>query len=73
MTSGIPFKSGGFYGKPVEVFDTFPPVGKAQMVRNDRTPDIEVDTETYQVTVAGRPAVVPAATEVPMSQLYYIV
>jgi urease alpha subunit len=43
------------------------------MVRNDRTPDIEVDTETYQVTVDGRPAVVPAATEVPMSQLYYIV
>jgi urease subunit alpha len=48
-------------------------VGKAQMVRNDLTPDISVDTETYQVTVDGQPAVVPAAGEVSMSQLYYIV
>ncbi|MGW5195286.1 urease subunit alpha [Kribbella sp. NPDC004138] len=48
-------------------------VGKAQMVRNDLTPEIAIDSETYQVTVDGRPAVVPASTEVPMSQLYYIV
>jgi urease subunit alpha len=48
-------------------------VGKAQMVRNDRTPEITVDTETYQVTVDGRAATVPASTEVAMSQLYYIV
>jgi urease subunit alpha len=48
-------------------------VGKAQMVRNDLTPDIKVDSETYQVTVDGEPAVVPASEEVPMSQLYYIV
>ncbi|MFG1911445.1 urease subunit alpha [Kribbella sp. NPDC048928] len=48
-------------------------VGKAQMVRNDLTPEIVVDTETYQVSVDGEPAVVPAADEVPMSQLYYIV
>jgi urease subunit alpha len=43
------------------------------MVRNDLTPEIVVDTETYQVSVDGEPAVVPAADEVPMSQLYYIV
>jgi urease subunit alpha len=48
-------------------------VGKAQMVRNDLTPEIVVDSETYQVTVDGEPAVVPASEEVPMSQLYYIV
>jgi urease subunit alpha len=48
-------------------------VGKAQMVRNDLTPEISVDVETYQVKVDGEPAVVPASTEVPMSQLYYIV
>lgn len=48
-------------------------VGKAQMVRNELTPEIVVDSETYQVTVDGRPAVVPASEEVPMSQLYYIV
>jgi urease subunit alpha len=48
-------------------------VGKAQMVRNDATPEITVDPETYQVSANGRPATVPAADQVPMSQLYYIV
>jgi len=48
-------------------------VGKSQMVRNDALPEITVDPETYQVTVDGRPATVPAVDEVPMSQLYYIV
>ncbi|HET6865111.1 MAG TPA: urease subunit alpha [Solirubrobacteraceae bacterium] len=48
-------------------------IGKAQMVRNDTTPEIGVDPETYQVSVDGRPATVPAAPEVSMSQLYYIV
>jgi urease subunit alpha len=48
-------------------------VGKAQMLRNDATPEISVDPETYEVSVDGHPATVPAATDVPMSQLYYIV
>ncbi len=48
-------------------------VGKAQMVRNVATPEISVDPESYQVRVNGRPATVPAAEEVAMSQLYYIV
>jgi urease subunit alpha len=48
-------------------------IGKAQMVRNDTTPEISVDPETYQVSVNGRAATVPAAEEVAMSQLYYIV
>jgi urease subunit alpha len=42
------------------------------MVRNDATPEISVDPETYQVTVDGRLATVPAAEDVPMSQLYYV-
>jgi urease subunit alpha len=48
-------------------------IGKAQMVRNDATPEISVDPETYQVTVNGQPVSVPAAQEVSMAQLYYIV
>jgi len=48
-------------------------IGKAQMVRNDATPEIRVDPETYQVSVDGRPATVPAAQDVPLSQLYYVV
>jgi urease subunit alpha len=48
-------------------------VGKAQMVRNDATPEIDVDPETYQVSVDGEPVTVKAVDEVSMSQLYYIV
>jgi len=48
-------------------------IGKAQMVRNDATPEIRVDPETYKVTVDGKAATVAAADEVAMSQLYYIV
>jgi urease subunit alpha len=47
-------------------------VGKARMVRNSATPQITVDPETYQVSLDGRPATVPAADEVSMAQLYYI-
>ena len=48
-------------------------IGKAQMIRNDATPEITVDAETYQVRVDGRPATIEAADEVAMSQLFYIV
>ena len=48
-------------------------IGKAQMLRNDATPEITVDAETYQVKVDGRPATVEAVDQVSMSQLYYIV
>src|SRR5215475_1518563 len=48
-------------------------IGKAQMVRNDATPEIRVDPETFQVTVDGQPATVAAAKDVAMSQLYSIV
>src|SRR6476661_434462 len=47
-------------------------VGKARMVRNGAMPEINVDSETYQVSVDGRAATVGAADEVSMSQLYYI-
>lgn len=48
-------------------------IGKQQMVRNDATPDIRIDPETYRVFVDGEPAEVPAADHVSLSQLYYIV
>ena len=48
-------------------------VGKAHMVRNDATPEISVDPETYQVRVGGKAATVDASDEVSMAQLYYIV
>jgi urease subunit alpha len=48
-------------------------IGTAQMVRNNATPQISVDTDTYQVSIDGRPVTVAAAEDVAMSQLYYIV
>lgn len=62
-----------YLGRWVEPVRGCRTVGKAQLVRNNATPEISVDPETYQVRVDGRPATVTAADEVAMSQLYYIV
>jgi len=47
-------------------------VGKADMVRNDRTPEISVDPETYEVRVDGELATVAPAERLPMAQLYFL-
>jgi urease subunit alpha len=48
-------------------------LGKADMLRNDLTPEITVDPETYEVRVDGELATVPAAETLPMAQLYFLV
>jgi urease subunit alpha len=48
-------------------------IGKAEMVRNDATPEISVDPETYEVRLDGELATVPPAEELPMAQLYFLV
>jgi urease subunit alpha len=48
-------------------------LGKADMVRNDRTPEITVDAETYEVRLDGELATVPPAETLPMTQLYFLV
>jgi urease subunit alpha len=48
-------------------------IGKADMLRNDLTPEIKVDPETYVVTVDGVHATVPPADRLPMAQLYFLV
>ncbi|CAI8053407.1 Urease subunit alpha [Geodia barretti] len=48
-------------------------ITKRQMVRNDRTPQIEVDPETYQVRVDGELAMVPPAERLSLAQLYFLV
>jgi urease subunit alpha len=48
-------------------------IGKADMLRNDLTPQIRVDPETYVVTVDGVHATVPPAQTLPMTQLYFLV
>jgi urease subunit alpha len=48
-------------------------VAKADMVRNDLTPEITVDPETYEVRLDGELATVPPAERLPMAQLYFLV
>jgi urease subunit alpha len=48
-------------------------IGKRDMVRNDATPRIEVNPETYEVRVDGVLATVPAAQRLPLAQKYFIV
>lgn len=47
-------------------------IGKEHMVRNDRTPRIEVDPETYKVTYDGTPAHIEPARSLPMTQLFFL-
>ncbi|MDO8395484.1 MAG: urease subunit alpha [Dietzia sp.] len=47
-------------------------IGKKDMVRNDRCPTIEVDPDTYVVTVDGEPATIAPATTLPLAQLHYL-
>lgn len=48
-------------------------ITKRQMVRNDKTPHIEVDPDTYQVMVDGELATVPPAERLSLAQLYHLV
>lgn len=48
-------------------------VTKRQMVRNDRTPQIDVDPETYEVRVDGEVATIPPAERLSLAQLYFLV
>ncbi|ACZ85680.1 urease subunit alpha [Streptosporangium roseum] len=47
-------------------------IGKQDMVRNDALPTIEVDPETYKVTLDGEHAAIEPATRLPLTQLYFI-
>lgn len=44
---------------------------KADMVLNSATPHIEVNPETFEVTVDGHPCTVAPAKELPLAQLYW--
>ena len=46
-------------------------LGKADMVRNDFCPEIEVDPETYVVKVNGKPITCEPVSVVPLGQKYY--
>ena len=45
-------------------------VGKADMVNNDALPRIQVDPETFAITIDGDLVEPAPATELPLAQLY---
>jgi urease subunit alpha len=47
-------------------------VTKYDLLYNDQTPEIEVDPETFKVTVNGEYAHIDPATSLPLTQLYYL-
>jgi urease subunit alpha len=47
-------------------------IGKADMIHNGATPDIQVDPETYAVTADGELLVCAPAKELPMAQRYFL-
>jgi urease subunit alpha len=67
---GIPEKLG--LQKQVVAVGNCRSLQKAQMVRNDRTPAIEIDPETYEVRLDGELATVEPAERLSHTQLHYI-
>src|SRR6202048_281614 len=47
-------------------------IGKADMIHNDATPDIEVDPETYEVRANGELLACEPAKVLPMAQRYFL-
>jgi urease subunit alpha len=47
-------------------------IGKADMIHNDASPDIEVDPETYEVRADGELLTCEPATVLPLAQRYFL-
>ena len=47
-------------------------IGKAAMIHNSATPDIQVDPETYEVHADGELLTCEPATVLPMAQRYFL-
>jgi urease subunit alpha len=47
-------------------------IGKADMIHNSATPNIEVDPETYEVRADGELLTCEPASELPMAQRYFL-
>ncbi|MAL50431.1 MULTISPECIES: urease subunit alpha [unclassified Methylophaga] len=58
--------------KPLVAVKNCRNIGKKDMVLNNATPKIEVDPETYQVLADGELLICEPATELPMTQRYFL-
>ena len=47
-------------------------IGKSDMMWNDKTPDITIDPETYEVKLDGKIATVDPAKELALAQRYFM-
>ncbi|MBX3550018.1 MAG: urease subunit alpha [Xanthobacteraceae bacterium] len=56
----------------VAVENTRGGISKKSMIHNDATPDIEIDTETYEVRADGELLVCEPAKVLPMAQRYFL-
>jgi urease subunit alpha len=65
-------RSLGLSRELIAVNNTRSGIGKASMVHNDATPNIEVDPETYEVRADGVLLTCEPATELPMAQRYFL-
>jgi urease subunit alpha len=71
IDAGLP-SALGVSKKLVAVGNTRSGISKADMVRNDKTPVIDVDPETYVVKADGEILVCEPAQELPMAQRYFM-
>lgn len=70
LDSGVPQSLG--LNRRVEAVKNCRVIGKKDMIHNDATPTIEVNPETYEVRVDGEHITCEPATELPMTQRYFL-
>jgi urease subunit alpha len=71
IAAGVPERL-GLHRQIVEVRNCRS-IGKQHMVRNARVPDIQVDPETFRVTVDGEVVTIDPAQELPLTRLFFMV
>ncbi|MDR0716030.1 MAG: urease subunit alpha [Azoarcus sp.] len=47
-------------------------IGKKDMILNEKTPRVDVDPDTYEVSIDGRKVICEPAQNLPLSQRYYL-
>jgi urease subunit alpha len=70
LAAGLPEKLG--LRKTAAAVENCRRIGKADMVHNDATPEIEVDPETYEVRADGVLLTCEPAAELPLAQRYFL-
>jgi urease len=70
MEAGVPAKYG--LRKRIEIVKGTRSVGKKDMKLNDTMPKMHVDPESYEVSADGVPCTCEPASELPLTQSYFL-